>query len=138
FDALQGVDDLIVLGLGRDIVGSAQGGTEEEGGSHRAGASPDVLLLTAPRVVGGGSGGAHRRSSAGTIAACPRAVKAPQMSQEACQESRPPGARESPPRPWGPRYFFRGVTTNIRSISSRGASYSIRLLMPHTPRRPHL
>ena len=35
-------------------------------------------------------------------------------------------------------YFFRAVTTNIRSISSRGASYSMRLLMPHTPRSPHL
>src|SRR5262245_38172966 len=36
------------------------------------------------------------------------------------------------------RYFFRAVTTNMRSISSRGASYSMRLLMPHTPRSPHL
>ena len=35
-------------------------------------------------------------------------------------------------------YFLRAVTTNIRSISSRGASYSIRLLMPQTPRSPHL
>ena len=35
-------------------------------------------------------------------------------------------------------YFFRAVTTNMRSISSRGASYSMRLLMPQTPRSPHL
>ena len=35
-------------------------------------------------------------------------------------------------------YFFRAVTTNIRSISSRGASYSMRLLTPQTPRSPHL
>ena len=30
------------------------------------------------------------------------------------------------------------ASTNIRSISSRGASYSTRLEMPQTPRRPHL
>src|SRR4029077_9120302 len=89
--ALQRVDDRVVLGLGRDIGGSEEGETEQESESQRDGTSHDVLLLTALRVVGGGSGGAHRRSSAGTIAACPRAVKAPQMSQEACQESRPPG-----------------------------------------------
>jgi hypothetical protein len=53
------------------------------------------------------------------------------------------GGREVPSRfpPAGPvdrRYFFRGVTRNIRSTSSGGAEYSMRLEMPHTPRRPHL
>ena len=35
-------------------------------------------------------------------------------------------------------YFFRGVARNMRSTSSAGAWYSMRLEMPHTPRRPHL
>src|SRR2546426_2857446 len=43
----------------------------------------------------------------------------------------------APPRP-DARYCVRGVTRNMRSISSRGAWYSTRFEMPQTPRRPHL
>ena len=35
-------------------------------------------------------------------------------------------------------YFFRGVTMNIRSISSRGRLVVDPVEMPHTPRSPHL
>src|SRR5207245_7211556 len=43
--------------------------------------------------------------------------------------------REAPPlSPPRCAYFGRGVTRNMRSISSRGAWYSTRFEMPQTPR----